>query len=127
VASSPHVKGSDAGPAAGDCHSAVLATGNTYFVDRLSDSWPTCQILGLRYSVEVYYQELDLSSNINVLVGNWPSAGAQVCSSNIWRQLGVTGERRHRRPRLERRVTAQAGSDGADGLNRQRTDKTGTF
>jgi hypothetical protein len=124
VASSPHVSGSDA---AGDCHSAVLATGNTYFVDRLSDSWPTCQILGLRYSVEVYYQELDLSSNINVLVGNWPSAGAQACSSNIWRQLGVTGERRHRRPRLERRVTAQAGSDGADGLNRQRTDKTGTF
>ncbi|XP_062193293.1 BTB/POZ domain-containing protein At3g05675 [Phragmites australis] len=49
------------------CHSAVLAAGSTYFADRLSDSWPTCQILGSRYCVEVYCQEPDLSSHVNVL------------------------------------------------------------
>jgi hypothetical protein len=49
------------------CHSAVLAAGSTYFADRLSNSWPTCQILGSRYSVEVYCQELDLSSHVNAL------------------------------------------------------------
>uniref|UniRef100_A0A0A9G8T4 BTB domain-containing protein n=1 Tax=Arundo donax TaxID=35708 RepID=A0A0A9G8T4_ARUDO len=49
------------------CHSAVLAAGSTYFADRLSDAWPTCQILGSRYCVEVYCQEPDLSSHVNVL------------------------------------------------------------
>ncbi|TVU10429.1 hypothetical protein EJB05_43957 [Eragrostis curvula] len=49
------------------CHSAVLAAGSTYFADRLSDSWPTCQILGSRYSVEVYCQEADLSPHVNAL------------------------------------------------------------
>lgn len=49
------------------CHSAVLAAGSTYFADRLSDSWPTCQILGSRYCVEVHCQELDLSSHVNAL------------------------------------------------------------
>ena len=27
------------------CHSGVLAAGSGYFADRLSDAWPTCQIL----------------------------------------------------------------------------------
>ena len=49
------------------CHSAVLAAGSTYFADRLSDAWPTCQILGSRYCVEVYCQELDLSSHVTTL------------------------------------------------------------
>jgi hypothetical protein len=49
------------------CHSAVLAAGSTYFADRLSDAWPTCQILGSRYCVEVYCQELDLSSHVTAL------------------------------------------------------------
>lgn len=49
------------------CHSAVLAAGSTYFADRLSDAWPTCQILGSRYCVEVYCQELDLSSYVTAL------------------------------------------------------------
>ncbi|KAK3129469.1 hypothetical protein QOZ80_6BG0480250 [Eleusine coracana subsp. coracana] len=49
------------------CHSAVLAAGSTYFAERLSDDWPTCQILGSRYCVEVYCQELDLSSHVNAL------------------------------------------------------------
>ncbi|XP_006658947.1 BTB/POZ domain-containing protein At3g05675 [Oryza brachyantha] len=49
------------------CHSAVLAAGSKYFADRLSDDWPTCQILGSRYCVEVYCQELDLSSHVTAL------------------------------------------------------------
>lgn len=49
------------------CHSAVLAAGSTYFADRLSESWPTCQILGSRYCVEIYCQELDLSSHVITL------------------------------------------------------------
>ncbi|CAL5062911.1 unnamed protein product [Urochloa decumbens] len=49
------------------CHSAVLAAGSTYFADRLSDAWPTCQILGSRYCVEVYCQEPDLSSHVSAL------------------------------------------------------------
>ncbi|CAN6218707.1 unnamed protein product [Urochloa humidicola] len=49
------------------CHSAVLAAGSTYFADRLSDAWPTCQILGSRYCVEVYCQDLDLSSHVTAL------------------------------------------------------------
>jgi hypothetical protein len=49
------------------CHSAVLSAGSTYFADRLSDAWPTCQILGSRYCVEVYCQELNLSSHVTAL------------------------------------------------------------
>ncbi|KAL6601417.1 hypothetical protein ACP70R_044637 [Stipagrostis hirtigluma subsp. patula] len=49
------------------CHSAVLAAGSSYFADRLSDAWPTCQILGSRYCVEVHCQEPDLSSHVNAL------------------------------------------------------------
>ncbi|KAG8099152.1 hypothetical protein GUJ93_ZPchr0013g34569 [Zizania palustris] len=49
------------------CHSGVLAAGSKYFADRLSNDWPTCQILGSRYCVEVYCQELDLSSHVTVL------------------------------------------------------------
>ncbi|XP_047052072.1 BTB/POZ domain-containing protein At3g05675-like [Lolium rigidum] len=49
------------------CHSAVLAAGSGYFADRLSDAWPTCQILDSRYCVEVRCPDLDLSSHVNAL------------------------------------------------------------
>ncbi|KAL6844947.1 hypothetical protein ACP4OV_025606 [Aristida adscensionis] len=49
------------------CHSAVLAAGSTYFAARLSDAWPTCQILGSRYSVEVHCTEPELSSHVAAL------------------------------------------------------------
>lgn len=49
------------------CHSGVLAAGSRYFADRLSDDWPTCQILGSRYCVEVHCQELDLSPHVTAL------------------------------------------------------------
>ncbi|KAM0868816.1 hypothetical protein ACQ4PT_041084 [Festuca glaucescens] len=49
------------------CHSAVLAAGSDYFADRLSDAWPTCQILDSRYCVEVHCPDLDLSSHVNAL------------------------------------------------------------
>uniref|UniRef100_A0ACD5YEW1 Uncharacterized protein n=1 Tax=Avena sativa TaxID=4498 RepID=A0ACD5YEW1_AVESA len=49
------------------CHSAVLAAGSDYFADRLSDAWPTCQILDSRYCVEVRCPDLDLSSHVTAL------------------------------------------------------------
>ncbi|KAK1632737.1 hypothetical protein QYE76_007052 [Lolium multiflorum] len=49
------------------CHAAVLAAGSGYFADRLSDAWPTCQILDSRYCVEVRCPDLDLSSHVNAL------------------------------------------------------------
>lgn len=49
------------------CHSAVLAAGSKYFADRLSDAWPTCQILDSRYWVEVHCAEPDLSSHVTAL------------------------------------------------------------
>uniref|UniRef100_A0A0D9VD13 BTB domain-containing protein n=1 Tax=Leersia perrieri TaxID=77586 RepID=A0A0D9VD13_9ORYZ len=57
------------------CHSGVLAAGSGYFSDRLSDEWPTCQILGSRYCVEVYCQEPDLSSHVTVLRLLYAAAG----------------------------------------------------
>lgn len=49
------------------CHSDVLAARSKYFADRLSDDWPTCQILDSRYCVEVYCQEPDLSPHVTAL------------------------------------------------------------
>jgi hypothetical protein len=49
------------------CHSAVLAAGSGYFADRLSDAWPTCQILDSRYCVEVRCADQDLSSHVSAL------------------------------------------------------------
>ncbi|CAM0952972.1 unnamed protein product [Alopecurus aequalis] len=58
------------------CHSAVLAAGSGYFADRLSDAWPTCQILDSRYCVEVHCPDLDLSAHVNALRLLYPSAAA---------------------------------------------------
>ncbi|XP_060196552.1 BTB/POZ domain-containing protein At3g05675 isoform X2 [Lycium barbarum] len=49
------------------CHSHILVEESKYFADRLSDSWPTCQILDSRNCVEVYCEEPDLDSHVNVL------------------------------------------------------------
>ncbi|KAL2481721.1 BTB/POZ domain-containing protein [Abeliophyllum distichum] len=49
------------------CHSHILADKSKYFADRLSDNWPTCQILDSRNCVEVYCQESDFDYHITVL------------------------------------------------------------
>lgn len=49
------------------CHSSVLTEKSKYFADRLSDTWPTCQILDARSCVEVYCQECDFDYNITLL------------------------------------------------------------
>ncbi|CAI9760883.1 unnamed protein product [Fraxinus pennsylvanica] len=49
------------------CHSHILMGKSKYFADRLSDNWPTCQILDSRNCVEVYCQESDFDYHITVL------------------------------------------------------------
>ncbi|XP_028077535.1 BTB/POZ domain-containing protein At3g05675 isoform X1 [Camellia sinensis] len=49
------------------CHSHVLTKNSKYFADRLSENWPTCQILDSRNCVEVYCQETDMDYHISVL------------------------------------------------------------
>ncbi|KAL6988182.1 hypothetical protein U1Q18_013930 [Sarracenia purpurea var. burkii] len=49
------------------CHSHVLIKNSKYFADRLSDKWPTCQILDSRNCVEVYCQESDLDYHVSAL------------------------------------------------------------
>nr|GMD25670.1 BTB/POZ domain-containing protein At3g05675 [Ipomoea batatas]GMD61719.1 BTB/POZ domain-containing protein At3g05675 [Ipomoea batatas]GME10150.1 BTB/POZ domain-containing protein At3g05675 [Ipomoea batatas] len=49
------------------CHSHILVQQSKYFADRLSDTWPTCQILDSRNCVEVHCEESDLDYYVNVL------------------------------------------------------------
>lgn len=49
------------------CHSHILIEKSKYFGDRLSDSWPTCQILDSRNCVEVYCQDSDFDYHVSVL------------------------------------------------------------
>ncbi|XP_071710433.1 BTB/POZ domain-containing protein At3g05675 [Rutidosis leptorrhynchoides] len=49
------------------CHSHILVKKSKYFADRLSESWPTCQILDSRNCVDVYCQEHDFDHHITVL------------------------------------------------------------
>ncbi|KAJ4705402.1 BTB/POZ domain-containing protein [Melia azedarach] len=49
------------------CHSYILVEKCKYFSDRLSDNWPTCQIIDSRNCVEVYCQESDFDYYVNVL------------------------------------------------------------
>ncbi|XP_021892542.1 BTB/POZ domain-containing protein At3g05675 [Carica papaya] len=49
------------------CHSHIIVRNSKYFADRLSETWPTCQILDSRNCVEVYCQETDFDHHINVL------------------------------------------------------------
>ncbi|XP_052176860.1 BTB/POZ domain-containing protein At3g05675 isoform X2 [Diospyros lotus] len=49
------------------CHSHILTNNSKYFADRLSENWPTCQIIDSRNCVEVYCQESDLDYHVSVL------------------------------------------------------------
>ncbi|PQM43338.1 BTB/POZ domain-containing protein [Prunus yedoensis var. nudiflora] len=49
------------------CHSQVLIERSKYFADRLSENWPTCQILDSRNCVEVYCQESEFDHHVSVL------------------------------------------------------------
>ncbi|XP_065856942.1 BTB/POZ domain-containing protein At3g05675 isoform X2 [Euphorbia lathyris] len=49
------------------CHSHVLIEKSKYFADRLSEHWPTCQIIDSRNCVEVYCQELEIDYFVNFL------------------------------------------------------------
>ncbi|XP_071908506.1 BTB/POZ domain-containing protein At3g05675-like isoform X2 [Coffea arabica] len=49
------------------CHSDILVDKSKYFADRLSDNWPTCQILDSRNCVEVYCEESDFDYHVNAL------------------------------------------------------------
>lgn len=49
------------------CHSHILIEKSKYFADRLSESWPTCQILDSRNCVEVHCHESDFDYHVNVL------------------------------------------------------------
>lgn len=49
------------------CHSNILIQKSKYFSDRLSEKWPTCQILDSRNCVEVYCQETDFDFHVSVL------------------------------------------------------------
>ncbi|KAH9618121.1 hypothetical protein KSS87_023421 [Heliosperma pusillum] len=49
------------------CHTSILIKKSKYFADRLSDTWPTCQILDARTCVEVLCQESDFDYNIILL------------------------------------------------------------
>ncbi|KAJ7971681.1 BTB/POZ domain-containing protein [Quillaja saponaria] len=49
------------------CHSQILTEKSKYFADRLSENWPTCQILDSRNCVDVYCQESDFDYHVNVI------------------------------------------------------------
>ncbi|XP_073222306.1 BTB/POZ domain-containing protein At3g05675 isoform X2 [Cicer arietinum] len=49
------------------CHSEILVKNCKYFADRLSDNWPTCQILGSRNCVDIYCQESDFDYHVNFI------------------------------------------------------------
>ncbi|KAG0500759.1 hypothetical protein HPP92_000831 [Vanilla planifolia] len=49
------------------CHSEVLIENSKYFAERLSEDWPTCQIIDSRSCVEVYCQELDFDFHVTAI------------------------------------------------------------
>uniref|UniRef100_A0A1D1YB02 BTB/POZ domain-containing protein At3g05675 n=2 Tax=Anthurium amnicola TaxID=1678845 RepID=A0A1D1YB02_9ARAE len=49
------------------CHSHILTEKSKYFAERLSDDWPTCQILDSRNCVEVYCSELEFNFHVNTI------------------------------------------------------------
>ncbi|KVH90569.1 hypothetical protein Ccrd_007403, partial [Cynara cardunculus var. scolymus] len=64
------------------CHSHILIEKSKYFADRLSESWPTCQILDSRNCVEIYCQEHDFDYHITVLRLFYVSIGCSV--TDMW-------------------------------------------
>nr|XP_008387169.2 BTB/POZ domain-containing protein At3g05675-like isoform X3 [Malus domestica] len=51
------------------CHSQILLEKSKYFADRLSENWPTCQILDSRNCVDVYCQESEFDHHVAVKLG----------------------------------------------------------
>ncbi|KAJ4785637.1 BTB/POZ domain-containing protein [Rhynchospora pubera] len=49
------------------CHSRVLSENSDYFGERLSNEWPTCQILDPRYCVDVQCTESEFNSYVNAI------------------------------------------------------------
>ena len=49
------------------CHSHILTEQSKYFADRLSEKWPTCQILDSRNCVEVFCLESTFDYHVNLL------------------------------------------------------------
>lgn len=49
------------------CHSEILIEKSKYFADRLSEDWPTCQILDSRNCVEVYCKEVEVNFHVSAL------------------------------------------------------------
>ncbi|KAL3696773.1 hypothetical protein R1sor_010849 [Riccia sorocarpa] len=49
------------------CHSSILCEHSKYFAARLSDDWPTYQLLDSRNCVEVYCSETDIDQHIMLL------------------------------------------------------------
>ncbi|KAG8646958.1 BTB/POZ domain-containing protein At3g05675 [Manihot esculenta] len=49
------------------CHSHILVEKSKYFADRLSENWPTCQIIDSRNCVEVYCEESDFDHFVNFI------------------------------------------------------------
>ncbi|XP_043701731.1 BTB/POZ domain-containing protein At3g05675 [Telopea speciosissima] len=49
------------------CHSHILTENSKYFSERLSENWPTCQILDSRNCVEVHCQESEFNHHVTFL------------------------------------------------------------
>ncbi|XP_028784935.1 BTB/POZ domain-containing protein At3g05675-like [Neltuma alba] len=49
------------------CHTKILTEKCKYFADRLSDNWPTCQIIDSRSCVDVFCQESDFDYHVNLI------------------------------------------------------------
>ncbi|KAI9122212.1 hypothetical protein K1719_006901 [Acacia pycnantha] len=49
------------------CHTKILTAKCKYFADRLSDNWPTCQIIDSRSCVDVFCQESDFDYHVNLI------------------------------------------------------------
>lgn len=64
------------------CHSHILMDKCKYYADRLSENWPTCQILDSRNCVEVYCQEHDFDYHITILRLFYVSIGCSV--TDMW-------------------------------------------
>ncbi|KAI3716616.1 hypothetical protein L1987_67610 [Smallanthus sonchifolius] len=73
------------------CHSHILIKKSKYFADRLSESWPTCQILDSRNCVEVYCQEHDFDHHITVLRLFYVTIGCSVTDTchGVKNTLGI--------------------------------------
>lgn len=64
------------------CHSHILIEKSKYFADRLSENWPTCQILDSRNCVEVHCEESDFNYHVIVLRLLYAVIDGSVC--DIW-------------------------------------------